>query len=154
MTLKNFTKLSILRYLGVCNVLHIWSVRAIPTFYKVLAKRGKRPMNHLAFRWQLILSLSEPITSSVIPRACPGPRALNRVERLWYHTISRRAQREGTVWCACSDRVKGGTRHSGVVHAPKSHPCALLAAFKSIIHNATTDRTSLFHLVLYMHHAS
>ena len=32
LTLTNFTKLPILRYLGVCNVIHIWSVRAIPTY--------------------------------------------------------------------------------------------------------------------------
>ena len=31
-TLKNFTKLPILRYLGICNVLHIWHIRAIPTY--------------------------------------------------------------------------------------------------------------------------
>ena len=31
-TLRNFTKLSILRYLGICNVLHIWHIRAIPTY--------------------------------------------------------------------------------------------------------------------------
>ena len=30
-TLRNFTKLPILRYLGICNVLHIWHIRAIPT---------------------------------------------------------------------------------------------------------------------------
>ena len=28
----NFTRLLALRYLGFCNVLHIWSVRAIPTY--------------------------------------------------------------------------------------------------------------------------
>ena len=32
MTLRNFTKLSVLRYLDFCNVLHIWSIRAIPTY--------------------------------------------------------------------------------------------------------------------------
>ena len=49
--------------------------------YKVLAeKRGERPMSHLAFRQQLILSLSEPITSSVTPRARPGPRASDGIE--------------------------------------------------------------------------
>ena len=31
-TLRNFTKLPILRYLGICNVLHIWHIRAIPTY--------------------------------------------------------------------------------------------------------------------------
>ena len=37
--------------------------------YKSLAlQRGERPMSHLAFRRKLILSLSEPIRSSVIPR--------------------------------------------------------------------------------------
>ena len=31
-TLENFIKLLVLRYLGVCNVLHIWHIRAIPTY--------------------------------------------------------------------------------------------------------------------------
>ena len=31
-TLRNFTKLPILRYLGICNVLHIWHIQAIPTY--------------------------------------------------------------------------------------------------------------------------
>ena len=31
-TLRNFTKLPILRYLGIFNVLHIWHIRAIPTY--------------------------------------------------------------------------------------------------------------------------
>ena len=31
-TLRNFTKLPVLRYLGICNVLHIWHIRAIPTY--------------------------------------------------------------------------------------------------------------------------
>ena len=31
-TLRNFTKLPILRYLGICNVLYMWHIRAIPTY--------------------------------------------------------------------------------------------------------------------------
>ena len=31
-TLRNFTKLPILRYLGICNILYIWHIRAIPTY--------------------------------------------------------------------------------------------------------------------------
>ena len=31
-TLRNFTNVPILRYLGICNVLHIWHIRAIPTY--------------------------------------------------------------------------------------------------------------------------
>ena len=31
-TLKNFTKLPVLRYLGICNVLYIWHIQAIPTY--------------------------------------------------------------------------------------------------------------------------
>ena len=31
-TLRNFTKLHILRYLGIYNVLHIWHIRVIPTY--------------------------------------------------------------------------------------------------------------------------
>ena len=42
-TLKNFTKLPILRYLGICNVLHIWHIRAIPTYrvYRLYDRPGK-----------------------------------------------------------------------------------------------------------------
>ena len=29
--LRKFTKLPVLRYLDVCNILYIWSIRAIPT---------------------------------------------------------------------------------------------------------------------------
>ena len=32
MTLKNLTKLPVLRYFDICKVLHIWSIRAIPTY--------------------------------------------------------------------------------------------------------------------------
>ena len=32
LTLRNFIKLPVLRYLGICNVLCIWSVRAFPTY--------------------------------------------------------------------------------------------------------------------------
>ena len=31
-TLTNFTKLPVLRYFGTCNILHIWHIRAIPTY--------------------------------------------------------------------------------------------------------------------------
>ena len=31
-TLRNFTKLPILIYLDICNVLHIWHIQAIPTY--------------------------------------------------------------------------------------------------------------------------
>ena len=33
--LTNFIKLPVLRYLGFCNVLYIWSIRAIPTYNRV-----------------------------------------------------------------------------------------------------------------------
>ena len=32
MQVRIFTWLPALKYLGFCNVLHIWSVRAIPTY--------------------------------------------------------------------------------------------------------------------------
>ena len=32
LTLRNFTKVPVFRYLGVCNVLRIWSVPAIPDY--------------------------------------------------------------------------------------------------------------------------
>ena len=53
-TLRNFTKLPILRYLGICNVLHIWHIRAIPTYrvYRLyddimlLADKSSVPSGH------------------------------------------------------------------------------------------------------------
>ena len=76
---------------------------------KVLAKRrGEQPISHLAFRQQLILPLSEPIRSSVIPRARPGPQASNCIERLCPvpHYLMKGTKRRDCV--VCSDRVKGG----------------------------------------------
>ena len=32
LTLRSFTKLPVLRYLGICNVLYIWHIRVIPTY--------------------------------------------------------------------------------------------------------------------------
>ena len=31
-TLRNFTKLPVVRYFGICNVLHIWHIWVIPTY--------------------------------------------------------------------------------------------------------------------------
>ena len=92
-------------------ILEVATVNAY-IIYKVLVKRsGERPISHLAFRRQLILSLSEPIRSSVIPRARPGPRASNRIERLRPipHYLTKGTKRRDCV--VCSDREKGGTRH-------------------------------------------
>ena len=89
----------------------------------MLAKRrGERPISHLAFRRQLILSLSEPIRSSVIPRARPGPRASNRIERLRPvpHYLTKGTKRRDCV--VCSDREKGGTRHLSLY---RCHTCTM-----------------------------
>ena len=45
-TLRNFTKLPILRYLGICNVLDIWHIWAIPTYrvyrlYDIMVRRSR-----------------------------------------------------------------------------------------------------------------
>ena len=32
LTLRKFTKLPVLRYFGICNVLYIWHIRVIPTY--------------------------------------------------------------------------------------------------------------------------
>ena len=92
-------------------ILEVATVNAY-ILYKVLAeKRGERPMSHLAFRRRLILSLSEPIRSSVTPRARPGPRASDSIERLRQvpHFLQKGTKRRDCV--VCSDREEGGTRH-------------------------------------------
>ena len=80
--------------------------------YKSLAlQRGERPMSHLAFRRKLILSLSEPIRSSVIPRRRSGTRVADNVERLrpTQHFLQKEAKRRDCM--VCSNREEGGTRH-------------------------------------------
>ena len=92
-------------------ILEVATVNAY-ILYKVLAeKRGERPMSHLAFRWQLILSLSEPIRSSVTPRGRPGPQASDSIERLHPvpHFLQKGTKRRDCV--VCSDREEGGSRH-------------------------------------------
>ena len=41
-TLKNFIKLPILRYLGICNVLHVWHIQAIPVHVSSFYYGSKR----------------------------------------------------------------------------------------------------------------
>ena len=92
-------------------ILEVATVNAY-IIYEVLAeKRGERPMSHLAFRRKVILSLSEPIRSSVIPRARPGPRASSNVERLRQvpHYLKKGRKRRDCV--VCSNREEGSTRH-------------------------------------------
>ena len=117
-------------------VLEVATVNAY-ILYKVLAqKRGERPMSHLAFRRKLILSLSEPIRSSVTPRACPDLLAAPRGFSL-YHTSCKRVQRRGTVLCAGTGKgvVPDTYPCTCGVHAQTSLPYAQLAAFKPITHN-------------------
>ena len=56
-------------------------VNAYIIYNELVLKQGDKPLRHIAFRRQLIASLSEPI-SSVILRACPSPRASVNIERL------------------------------------------------------------------------
>ena len=72
-----------------------------------------------------------------------------------YHTSCRKVQRGGTVLCAVTEKraVPDICHCIRVVHAQTSHPCALLAAFKPITHNASTDsntKTSSFHSLFFM----
>ena len=57
-TLRNFTKFPILRYFGICNVLHIWHIRAIPTYrvYRLYDRNGRQlNMGYEAREWACIL---------------------------------------------------------------------------------------------------
>ena len=92
-------------------ILEVATVNAYIIYKELALKRGERPMSHMAFRRKLILSLSEPIRSSVTPRARPGPRAAENVERLCPvpHYLNKGIKRRD---CAvCSNREEGGTRH-------------------------------------------
>lgn len=80
--------------------------------YKMLAvQRGEKPMTHLAFRRHLVLSLSEPIRSSVVPRRRSGTRVSDSVERLrpTQHFLQKGVKRRDCV--VCSNREEGGVRH-------------------------------------------
>ena len=78
--------------------------------HKELAlERSERPIRHIQYRRQLILSLSEPIRTTAVPRRS-GPRSAQRVERLQpaKHFLQKGEKRRDCV--VCSDR-QGGTRH-------------------------------------------
>ena len=92
-------------------ILEVATVNAYIIYKELALKRGDRPMSHVAFRRQLISSLSEPIRSSVNPRARPGPRAANNVERLRPipHFLQKGTKRRDCV--VCSNREERGTRH-------------------------------------------
>ena len=80
--------------------------------YKTLAKeRGEKPISHLAYRRQLVHSLSEPIRSTAQPKRRSGPRASVHVERLRpiQHYLHKRNKRRDCM--VCSSREEGGTRH-------------------------------------------
>ena len=92
-------------------ILEVAVVNAYIIYKELALKRGVKPMSHVAFRRRLIASLSEPIRSSVIPRARPGPQASTNVERLRPipHFPQKGAKRKDCV--VCSNREEGGTRH-------------------------------------------
>ena len=147
-------------------ILEVATVNAY-ILYKVLAeKRGERPISQLAFRQRLILLLSEPIRSSVTPRARPGPRASDGIERLRPvpHFLQKGTKRRDCV--VCSDREEGGTRHlslytCGTCRQAISVPCWLLS---SLSHTTPVPTVTLRlvhficyfsrYLVLCMHHTS
>ena len=93
--------------------------------YKELAKRGEKPMTHLAFRRRLIESLSEPIRSSVSPGARSGPRASHHLKRLQPVRYFPQKGRDEIVWSVATDKVEQGTLLiTSVVLAQITLPCA------------------------------
>ena len=73
--------------------------------YKELAQeRSERPVRHIQYRRQLILSLSEPIPTTAVPRRS-GPRSVQRVERLQpaKHFLQKGEKRRDCV--VCSDQA-------------------------------------------------
>lgn len=79
--------------------------------YKDLAqKRGEKSLTHLAYRRRLIKFLSETLRSSATPRARPGPRASENMERLRPVPHFPKKGRKRRDCVVCSER-NGGTRH-------------------------------------------
>ena len=77
--------------------------------YKEFAlERSERPVRHIQYQRQLILSLLEPIRTMAVPRS--GPRSAQRVQFLQpaKHFLQKGKKRRDCV--VCSDR-QGGTRH-------------------------------------------
>ena len=99
--------------------------------------------------------LPEPIRSSVIPTARPGPRASRSVERLRQvpHYLKKGTKSRDCV--VCSNR-EGGTRHLSLYECNtcpnKPHLCPLLL---SSLPHAAAIQTGLVHYLfssyLYMH---
>ena len=76
--------------------------------YKELARlRGERPMSHLEFRRKLILSLSEPLRTSVPHSTRTRTSRTERLQPVPHFLEKGRKRRDCVV---CSDR-EGGTRH-------------------------------------------
>ena len=71
--LRNFTKLPILRYLGICNVLYIWHIRAIPTIGTSSAWAG----------WLAgAIPTAHPITSLCLSPAIQGEMFTNKCQTM------------------------------------------------------------------------
>ena len=89
---------------------------------------------------KLILSLSKPIRSSVIPRAPSGLRSSGSTEMLQPvpHFLQKGTEAIGkrvvpdTYPCLCA------------IHAQTSLLCTQLSAFKPITHNATIDTSTCY----------
>ena len=91
-------------------ILEVATVNAYILHKMQAEKQEERPNTHLNFRRQLILSLSEPIRSSVNSRARPGSQ-VSDIQRLRPvpHFLQKGTKRRDCVMC--SDREEGGTRH-------------------------------------------
>ena len=61
-TLRNFTKLPVLRYLGIYNVLHIWHIRTIPTcrVYRLYDTRASGSSVNQDFTFVYMIALDNP----------------------------------------------------------------------------------------------
>ena len=92
-------------------ILEVAVINAYIIYKDLAVQRGERPKSQLAFRRQLITSLSEPIRSSAVSRRRSGTRLHDNVERLrpTQHFLQKGTKRRDCM--VCSDREEGGTRH-------------------------------------------
>ena len=83
-------------------ILEVAVVNAYIIYKELALKQGDKPLSHIAFRRQLIASLSEPIGCGVTPRARTGPRTSANVERLHPvpHFPQKSTKRRDCVICS------------------------------------------------------
>ena len=110
-TLRNFTKLHILRYLGICNVLHIWYIRAIPTYrvYRLYDNYYAQHDNNIIIKQLYINLRAAPSSTQSEPSEAPYLLLANR---RYIHQISLDGSRLRTIISEPSQHIYTLDYHS------------------------------------------